>query len=48
MKTQINNWRRLTIAFTVLTFLAVLNACKEKRSHLLTQLSPQKQLNSRR
>ncbi|MBP7556371.1 MAG: ankyrin repeat domain-containing protein [Chitinophagaceae bacterium] len=31
MKTQINNWRRLTIAFTVLTFLAVLNACKEKK-----------------
>lgn len=31
MKTQIKNWRRLTIAFTVLTFLSVLNACKEKK-----------------
>lgn len=40
MKTQINNWRRLTIAFTVLTFLSVLNACKEKKESSPDSVKP--------
>lgn len=30
MKTQINNWRRETIALGILTLLSTLNACKER------------------